>query len=645
LALPYFAEIFSVLVVTEKRQDQTEEIMHCLKLSHLFIALFFISFLTYAWGEQSLPEVVVTALRLPPPDTTKKTVINGKNMSEKQQTFVATALRNSSHVIINRYGLAGRRSTARIRGAKGNQTLVLMNGLPLNNPAMGGEFDFADLLSSDIASIEIIPGSQGVLYGANAVGGVINIQTKKWQGPLQINAQKEVSSYKTRLSALNVSGSTEKVSYYLGGTVYRSGQGVFTNRKYGNSQGDDYHNQTVQIRLGLEPMVNFQLEGTFNFTNVEVKTDRYFGLSFPTETNDRSKKQKFSGGLVATIHTFNDRLKSSLSLMRSENCFDFFKKDKKINSNQGGYTTVRYDADAIIHSQHHLRWGLEHLNEEAQSTALRHKQLETNSVFALYDFSPLSDLTLKVGGRYSRHQTFGGHVMYQLGALYDFDHTNLCSNLSNGYKSPTPSDIYGAAKNALPNYNLKPEKNRTFDIGIDHTFKVFKTTIGITYFHLIIDDLISADFLPGNRFQAVNRHKRRTHGIEAGLLTQPLPRLTIDMLYTYTKARDCNTKRHPIRTPYHKLSASLNYQSTKELTLFLGFIYVGQARDFSFSSFPAHLVTLGDYFLVRAGGDYTLSEHFKIYGHIDNIFNEAYEHIYGYGTRGRSVDLGLKLAY
>ena len=137
------------------------------------------------------------------------TVVTGEELRRQQVRSAADALRGLPGVAVNRQGGVGSITQVRIRGAEGNHTLVLIDGIEANNTS-DGEFDFSNLSAEDIERIEVIRGPMSSLHGSNAVGGVVNIITRRGRGPMTVSLQAETGSFATNDVVARLSGGNDQ---------------------------------------------------------------------------------------------------------------------------------------------------------------------------------------------------------------------------------------------------------------------------------------------------------------------------------------------------------------------------------------------------------------------------------------------------
>src|SRR5262245_4974899 len=225
-----------------------------------------------------LEPVVVTATRVETPlkeVAPAVTVVTQEDLQQQQANTIAEALRNVPGVEVEQQGSRGTSTSVFIRGAEPDQTLVLIDGVKVNSVTLG-YFDFANLTTDNVDRIEVLRGSGGTLYGSEAVGGVINIITKKGEGPLTANVSAEGGNGATHREALSFSGSQGSVGF-SGGASYIDTDGF---RPF----NDGYHNFSSNLRLDVSPIPQGALRGFFRYSSAEIglyNNKNYLGVPDP----------------------------------------------------------------------------------------------------------------------------------------------------------------------------------------------------------------------------------------------------------------------------------------------------------------------------------------------------------------------------
>jgi vitamin B12 transporter len=243
-------------------------------------------------ADAEAPPVVVTATRYPVDEATvgsSITVITEEDLRQQQSRFVSDILREVPGVAVNRSGTFGALTQVRIRGAEANHTLVIIDGVTVNDPAGGNEFDFSRLLASDIQRIEILRGPQSILYGSNSIGGVINIITKRAEKGATATARVEGGSFHTFDGGASIAGSDGTVGGFVGLSGYRT---AGTNISQNGGENDGYDNITLNSNISVTPIPNLEFTGSLRYVDAENQYDDFGpktdsqGFFVPTDTTN-----------------------------------------------------------------------------------------------------------------------------------------------------------------------------------------------------------------------------------------------------------------------------------------------------------------------------------------------------------------------
>ncbi|MFQ5551810.1 MAG: TonB-dependent receptor [Gemmatimonadales bacterium] len=244
---------------------------------------------------EQLPDVVVSASRVPLPAKeigSAVTVITGKELEQRQVRVVSDVLRDVPGLAVSRPGPVGAFTQVRIRGAEGNQTLVLIDGIEVNNPAGGSEFNFANVLNAEIARIEVLRGPQSAIYGSDSIGGVINIITKRPEPGLIINGRGEAGSFATREGVLNLGYGSER--FYLSGLIDRfATNGVsVADEDNGNSEADSYDNTTGHLKAGVKPFEFLEIDAVGMLVDSDREDDALAPVINIIDSEDESETRR-----------------------------------------------------------------------------------------------------------------------------------------------------------------------------------------------------------------------------------------------------------------------------------------------------------------------------------------------------------------
>jgi len=609
----------------------------------------------------ALPETVVTATRFPVPIETVGgaiTVINAQQIAEKQKRFVSDLLRDVPGVAVNRSGSFGGLTEVRIRGAESNQTLVIIDGVKMNDPAGGGVFDFANLLSSDIERIEVLRGPQATLYGSNSIGGVVNIITRGGKGPARIAGHIEGGSFKTLNGGVSASGGSEQVYGAFGLSGLRS-DGINISRD-GNEK-DDFRNWTMNGRLTIKPTDQLEFQGSLRYIDSKLQFDDFGAVSdpdtgfiIPNDADLENKTQQWSGRVQGKLSLFDDRWVNTLgySGLRSDN-----------DSLRDGSKTFKFNADKDIfdfqsnafletpefaNATHDLTLLVEHQRETGENS-LANLPTIRNTGYALdYRGGFWDSLYLTIGGRYDDNSRFENEFSPKLTAAYLIHDvgTRLHGSWGKGVQNPTLTELFGFDGNFIGNPNLNPETSTGWDIGVEQKFLDGRVTADATWFNNRIEDFISSSFDPvAGASQPVNLDGRsKVHGLELSLSAKLMEQLDFNASYTYTNSED-PTGAELVRRPKHIAAASINYRFLADrANLNLEVQYNGSQEDLVFIApfFEQARANLDAYTLVNVAASYRLMKGVELTGRVENLLDKDYEELFGYRSPGIAGYIGIK---
>ncbi len=606
------------------------------------------------------PEVVVSASRVPLPTErvgSAVTVVTADQIERKQMRVLSDILRGVPGIAINRAGPAGNLTQMRIRGAEGNQTLVIIDGIEVNNPAGESEFNFGTMPASDIERVEVLRGPQSALYGSDAVGGVIVITTKRGRGPAEARLSTEAGSFRTANGSASLRGSGERFDYSLGATGFTTDGTTITPESEGGNENDGYRNQTYNVRAGATLAPNFDVSVVARHVRNLVETDRQpavAGVIRTVDANNKTRSRQRFGRLQTRYALLDGRWDHALGVSRTEDNSDSFTNGsisfeaEGVKDRYDYQTSYSFETPGLAAATHTVTL-LADREKDAQVTrsAFGRSDLDfTNYGYAgEYLLGLWDSLFLSAGLRFDDNEFFDNATTYRLTAAYLLSGgaTRLHASYGTGIKNPTLSELFGFGPNFVPNPNLRPEEGLGWDAGIERTLFGGRVTLDATYFKNRITDLIQG---AGNT--AVNlQGESKIDGIELSARAALTDRLALRGQYTFTDGQDSNRVRL-VRRPKHLASTTLSYSFLGgRAAVDLGADYNGEQTDFQFSNFFAtrRVTVLNDYTLVSLAGTYRLTDRIELVARIENLLDEKYENVRGFEGSGIGAFVGLRTSF
>lgn len=578
-------------------------------------------------------------------------VITGKQIEQMQAQSAADVLRNVAGVNVGQSnGLTGQ-TQVRIRGAEGNHTLVIVDGVVVNT-ASEGEFDFSNLSAAEIERIEVLRGPQSGIYGSNALGGVIKITTKKGRGPLRATIQAEAGSFNTKAGKINISGGSEKVfGSFTVDHIKTDGFDISSD----GLEDDGGRRRSIFFNGGIRPLDNLTIN--FMLRDVHKTGDRDDDADFNGIQNSRASffsTDMFLIGTSAKLETFGGKWIHQLNANKQEtHIFDYSEPYNSQFNNESEslklsyLTTYKFDTSGIAKANHALTGLIEYTDE----SYIQHDGTDEGRTRDSYALQYRGDFTggvsLGASVRQDNNDAFDDYTTYNVNASWKIPGSGfrLHSNVGTGVVFPGLFEQFGSFASFTENPNLIPEESFGWDAGIewksaDQAFKV-----DVTYFNQDLENEIAfnSSFALGDPTLINLDGKSERQGIEVQLTSKITENLLLTGAYTYLDATDGNGDEEIRRAP-HSAKLNLNYQfASKKGNLNLGVNYNGRTKDFDFANFSRATVTLDDYVLVSLAGSYKVQPNVELFGRVENLLDADYQEVYGFETAGVSAYAGIKV--
>lgn len=603
-----------------------------------------------------LPEISVTANRTDTPLDevgSTVTVITRAQLDNRQTSLVSDVLREVPGLAVNRTGAVGNLTQIRIRGAEANHTLVLIDGIEVNDPASSSEFDFAHLLAADIERIEVLRGPQSALYGSDAIGGVVNIITRRGSGRPATRASIEAGSHNTYQANASVGGGGERYDFMLGGLHYQTSGISTADERRGNPENDGYRNSSVYSKFGFTPAENLEFGFAGRLTDYHMDGDDFVGGTGAVDASSDAQAQQFYGRGQGKLTLLDGHWEHILGLGYTHVATDYLTNDA-ITSRYRGVkrkydyqTNILFDTPEVADASHTVTLLAEREDENVRSRSSYsgiNRDIGSDGYVALYKLDLFSRLFLTGAVREDTHDLFADATTYRLTAAYDLpgSGTKLRTSWGTGVKNPSMFELYGYTQTYQGNPNLKPEEGRGWDAGIDQSLWGDSATASLTYFDERIDNLIQ-----GTGTSSVNvGGQSHSSGIETALAVRPAEDLTLQGSYTFMHT-ESPAGEQLVRRPAQMASLNADYRFLdKRANVNLGIVFNGRQADNAYTpSYSTYRVALASYTLVNLAGGYRLTDSLEVTARIENLFDTHYEEVYTYGTPGRTAYAGLRMSF
>jgi vitamin B12 transporter len=616
-----------------------------------------------------LDPMVVSATKTPVPLshlTSAVEVITAEDLQRRNVKTVAQALRLSQSLAVFSNGGAGTLTNVRIRGGTSEQTLVFIDGTIMNS-GTSGSFNFANLTTDNIEKIEILRGAQGMLWGSDAIGGVINITTKRGKGTPKVRGFFEYGSFNSIREGASVAGDHGPVDFSFSLSRWDNQGFSAINYRRGAVERDAYRNWTGSTQLGVSLPKEGRLSFNFRWMNSDVDFDNSFGPSDVFKAKSTNQEFVYSGVYYQPI---TDWWTQQLTVSRMDSELDTqagtFQKNlvTKIvtpvsNFNNSEITTqnnrVEWQNNFQVLDPLLLTVGYQFRQQQGENesdSGFSKQTLETHSGFAQLQLNLFDRFFATAGFRQDSTNTAGDATTYRVTGAYLLKETDtkIRSSYATGFRAPSINELF------FPNFgnpDLKPEKSQSLDVGIDQKFFGDRAKLSVGYFWNRYRELILSPFDPvgcaglssfGFCAQNIGSAKSQGWEVNGNLVLAEEARfiklLDVSGQYTYTITRDLETAARLPLSPVHQGSVVLTYKPIEPLTVTTTFRYVGSRFNTT-----GNQQALPDFHVINLAASYDFTSSMQGYVRVENLLDRDYEERLFFGTPVRSVWGGIRVNF
>ena len=590
-----------------------------------------------------LNEVVVTASKSPRKQSEigkVVRVISAEQLEQNQGRSLTELLNQVAGLTIGGNGNnPGDIKAVYLRGASAGNTLILLDGVPVNDASnISGEYDISAISIDQIERIEILKGGNSTLYGSDAVAGVINIILKKGEGPLNANTLATLGSYKTYKQAVGISGTLAKTTLAVNASNTSSaGFSSATAIPTTNLEKDGFSQQSLQANVQQALSARFKL-----FANVQAnknKADLDDG-AFADFTNYTYTKQSYVLGLGAQYIAGNSVIGLTGSKNKVDSKFsyvgDLTRNEGAISQAEATLSTPLAPFADLISGLSYKESATDQLSPWGSLSAKNH----ISSAYSSFFFKLGEHFRTELGGRLNRHSEYGNNATYTINPSYVFaNRYKFFINFSSAYKVPSLYQLFSEYGNLA----LKPERTQTFEAGADMELIADKLTLNTAYFKRNIADVIGFDM----NYRYINQAKQYDEGLELEWKYKWSSKINLDGFYAFVTGKlvqaDGQTEANLFRRPKHSLGLNLQAAISPKLTAALYYKWMGSRQD---SYYDAALgqgmtVDLKAYNLLDAYIQYAPKQSIKLFIDAKNIVDTDYVDFTGYTTKGFNLNVGL----
>jgi len=612
-------------------------------------------------------------------------VIDSNEIENSSNFFIADIIgNNTTSTNMFQMGGQGTNTGIQLRGLEKRYSTVYIDGVKMSDPASSdNSFYMENIMKNSIERVEILKGTQSSLYGSNAIGGTINIITKKGNEGHNSNFEVETGSNNTRNVYYSVDGANDKMNYYLGLNRFITGGISAMNH---NDENDKYRNEGLTGTIGYKFNENFKIENSLRYTNSDLKYDE--PSVSKTDLNNRTENIEGTYSLKLT-HDKN-KFKNTLSYNKTY-------VERAVTSFSNTYTNYFGFRDSInllgeynFNLDNKLVYGAEAEFDEARypsdyapaawgyTKRLMDKRADEYifSQYFDYQFRPLENLYSTFGLRSDDHSIVGRKTSGRTTLAYKLDKkSKIRSSFGAGIRFPSLYDYHFADGNTassggglesgdgyigLALEDLKAERGISYDFGYDTYIDDLDIGLNLTYFNVKQKNPLNSD--ARNNWKMQNTDGVNTsEGIELTANWQPKDKkIGVNLDYTFTDSFDSNNcdvstttcsiqgsklATAKVRVPRHAISTTISHNVIANLQNSLSIKFVDETRDLGNTNNNFKDVVLEDYLTFNFSSTYKIYDSYKLFFNAVNIFDDKYEQAYQYSTMGRAFNFGIRKVY
>jgi vitamin B12 transporter len=569
-------------------------------------------------------------------------IVDRERLDQLQSATISDALQTVPGVTVAARGGLGGQTSAFLRGGNSSQTLVLIDGVRINDlTSPNGAFDFGTLMTGNIGQVEVLRGPNSIIWGSQAIGGVVNIQSLAPADGFEGRFGAEYGAADTKRMNANIAGTSGLFEGSFGGS-YADAQGI--SALAGGTERDGFENVAGngRLKVNISDAFNLDFRGYYNHATVEY--DAAFGIG--ANALPVTRNRQFVGYVGTNFVAFDGRMQNRIAYTRTDIrrlgtdpvVFSFNNFIVRGNIDRAEYH-IAFDVNDALTLNAGLEYERTFASTSFEGAAADIARNHVASGFSQIIVRPLAGLTVTGGVRHDQYSDYGGQTT--LGGNIAFTpndgRTMLRATYGEGFRAPTLSE----GQPPYGNPDLRPETARNFDLGFEQQILAGKARFFATYFNRRSTDLIAFSFAT---FQSENIDRVKSTGVEAGFNLNPTDRLDIRASYTMVDAVNrsagANFGNRLALRPQHSGSLTVDWQTPIGLSVGSSVLFIGDRFDDASNS-----ARIDGYALVGLRASLPINDRLELYGRVDNIFDVQYTVVAGYNSFGRNAAVGVRAKF
>ena len=601
---------------------------------------------------------------------TSLTVLDETFFKNSNEFFLGDALStNTTSSNFFQSGGHGTSSAIQLRGLPKRYSTVYIDGVKMSDPSsVSNDFDFNNILTSQISRVEILKGNQSSVYGSGAIGGTINITTKKGEQGFQKNIDYNTGSHGTNNLSVSFSGADENDNFYIGLERFQT-DGI--SQMTHNDEKDRYRNNSLAANYSHDFSDKLNLQSNIRIAETYLQYDK----EIDTATADHSEEEDGlqSSSSIGLIYKPNEKFKSKFTIANTyiKRVYgDAPNSGNTIKDNYyGGRYTFMYTGNYNFNLDNSLVFGIEREDDQIgynkNMSGMTYKDVYITSNYFDFQSRITNNIYATLGSRFDEHSIVGNEDSHRatLAYLFDDKSTKLKSSYGTGFRFPSLFEMYYVyAANASSLGSVKAENSESFDFGIEKSFSNLGLKVEANYFNIKYHDVLEGwqtgnssglDYTTQNMPGEV-----KSQGLELVSKWKTNDLLNFGLNYTYTSTYDGAEQDDPnknsnyynaqmVRVPRNIINLTTNYKIPRyrNLDLTLNTKWSDVARDYGNGNRTYADERLDDYLVNDLFIKYKLWDKYNIFFNITNVLDEKYETARDYSQMDRSFNFGVKNSY
>jgi len=596
------------------------------------------------------------------------TVYDENDMKNSNNFFLGDVLgTNTTSYNFFQSGGHGTESAIQLRGLPKRYSTVYIDGVKMSDPSsVSNDYNFNHILTNQISRVEILKGNQSSVYGSGAVGGTVNVTTKRGKPGFQKNISYNTGSHGTHNLALSLSGADENNDFYIGLERFQT-DGI--SQMDDNDEKDRYRNNTIVANYGHKFSDQIKFESNLRFADTFLQYDTVNDDYDDDNKSDAIESSASVALVYKPIKNFTNRFTvASTYIDRIYNTYeehqDHYTGDRKALIYTGIYN-FNLDNSVVFGSE--SEFDSMYMKRIKDNWYGVNQGIVTTSNYIDFQSRVSKNLYATLGTRFDEHTKAGNEDSHRATLAYLFDDktTKLKSSYGTGFRFPSLFELYYVSyANEKSIKAVKAETSRSFDIGVEKSFTNLGLNVDVSYFNIEYYDTLEGEWADGTASGSAYTTQNmpgtvKSEGLEITSKWKTNDFLNFDLNYTYTSTYDGAEQDNPdntyinaqmVRVPRHFLNLGTKYIfPNKNLNLTLQTKLSSKARDYGNANEPANGsfadVKLNSYMVNDLSLNYDIFDTYKVFFDVKNIFDKKYETALQYSQMDRSFTFGIKRKY